>query len=778
MRFLKWISLIPLLLCAACLTLDHSKCVYTADLHAPDLTPLTTVRTLSSSPIRISAASLARLAIYTEDSPRTFSAALHLASTLETMLGTRPKIVRAFSTVTNTPGFYLGTASPLAATHTPTSHPEAFRVLASTTDDTSFHFLGRADYAAYDLCERLLGERIYSDDPAANATFIPRLAASTDLILPRVDYTDQPTFNYRILGSDYMPHAFARLAKVGSSHRGAIRVHQPSRWYRDTNLVARLPQIFALTPDGSRAASPLLCYSSPATLAYYRQRIDEHIAGQRDSGGIVDSAHKTITISPWDTIVTCACPTCRATLKPDLGLTASASSLLWSHFATRLATWARLAHPDYLVLILPYINTCAIPPALDFTSLSNIEATVCTMPGLALLKNPATRAREESLIHDWARTTGRPIVNWHYTCWPAEFTDAPYLFGHLIQSHYQSIRPSSAGTFICSSSDRTRFSLDTYLYLRILWNPNANVDAIYDAFCHHMFGPAAAPMRRLLTLQEQGWARPWPNDDCTDENVFGISYPTETIREMRDLFNDAWQKSAADEAAQNRILWYAKGFSRFFQQADNFAAHIKPAPLNFTHATASNLPRIDGILNDPIWKTAAPRSFVSWNDDLTNTPPYAATAQTAWSTNGLFFAFTCPDSAAGLASLNPHAPIVEDISRNTIKLVFDPTGTTTGKIYQVLLDYGARIQTRCDGIPIDPTGIQFKTARTPTAWTAELFIPASYFIPDATPRGNIIRGRIRMEGDKRGKIEWTRLVTRGLGRDLDRNAFTDFIRQP
>ena len=774
MRLCKWISLIPLLLCSACLTLGHSKSVYTADLNAPDLTPLTAVRTLSSTPICISAADLSRLTIYTEDSPRTFFAALHLASTLEKMLGAAPKIVRAFSVVTNAPGFYLGAASPLAATHTPTSHPEAFRVLASTTDN-SFHFLGRADYAVYDFCERLLGERIYSDDPVANAAFVPHLTG--ELILPRVDYTDQPTFDYRTLGSDYMPHAFARLAKVGTSHRGSIHVHQPSRWYRDTNLVARLPQIFALTPDGTRAASPLLCYSNPATLAYYRQRIDEHIAGLRDSGGIVDSQNKTITISPWDTTVACACATCRAAINERLGTDASASSLLWSHFATRLATWARLAHPDYLVLILPYINTCALPPDLDFTTLSNVEATVCTMPGLALLKNPATRAHEENLIHDWARATGRPVINWHYLCWPAEFTDAPYLIGHLIQSHYQAIRRDSAGTFICSSSDRVRFSLDTYLYLRILWNPDINVDAIYDAFCHHMFGPAAAPMRRLITLQEQGWTHPWPNDSCTDENLFTISYPPETIREMRALFNEAWQKSAADEQAQNRILWYAKGFSRFFAQADNFAAGIKPAPLNFTHADETNLPRIDGKLDEEIWKTAAPRAFASWNDEATNALPYAATVQTVWATNGLYFAFTCPDSAAGLAALNPHAPIVEDPpSRNVLKLVFDPTGTTTGTCYQIILDYGARIQASCDGLTLDPSDIQCATSRTPTAWTAEFFLPVSYLIPGTTPKGNLSRGRIRAEGD--GKIEWQRLSTRGICRDLDRNAFTEFEFQP
>ncbi len=773
MRFLKWISLLPLLLCAACLSLGYSKSVYTADLHAPDLTPLTSVRTLSITPIRISAADLPRLPIYVEDSLGSFSAALHLASTLERMLGARPEVIRAFAPVTNAPGFFVGAASPLPAAEVPRSHPEAFRVLASATD-SSFHFLGHADYAVYDFCERFLGERIYSDDPHVDATFVPPLPMGV-LILPRVDYTDYPTFDYRVLGSDYMPHAFARLAKVGTSHRGAIHVHQPTRWYADTNLVQCLPQIFALTPDGTRAASPLLCYSNPATLAYYRQRIDEHIAGERDSGGIVDSQNKTISISPWDTIVTCSCPTCRAVLDERLGFTASASSLLWSHFATRLATWARLAHPDYRILILPYINTCAIPPNLDFTALSNVEATVCTMPGLALLKNPATRAREEALIHNWARVTGRPIINWHYLCWPAEFTDAPYLTGHLIQSHYQSIRNDSAGTFICSSGDRVRFSLDTYLYLRVLWNPDVNVDAIYDAFCHHMFGPAAPTMRRLLVLQEEGWARPWPNDSCLDSNIFGISYPTNVTQEMCDLLTQAYNETAADEAARKRILWYANGFYRFFKASDNFAAGRENPPLNFKHISAADLPRIDGQLSDPIWQSAPTRTFVSWNDNITNTPPYAATVQTLWNTNGLYFAFTCPDSPEGLASLNTNDPIIENSSRNMLKLIFDPTGTETGACYQIILDYGARLVVTCDALTLQPTNIQCAVSRTPTAWTAELFVPSSYLMPDRLPRGNLIRIRPRKEGN--GKIDWTRLSTRGIPRDFDRNAFTRFVFQ-
>ena len=70
-------------------------------------------------------------------------------------------------------------------------------------------------------------------------------------------------------------------------------------------------------------------------------------------------------------------------------------------------------------------------------------------PASALVKKqPEVKAHEEELIRRWARATGRKVINWHYSCWPAEFTAAPFVFGETISAHYRDCRDVIAGTFI------------------------------------------------------------------------------------------------------------------------------------------------------------------------------------------------------------------------------------------------------------------------------------------------------------------------------------------
>ncbi len=755
-----------LLLCVACIGVRRGTFegidLAPGDVFAPDLTPLAEVRRPPGSPIVAVGEEGARLSIVVADDSRFVAAALHLATTIERMTGFRPTVYRELEgqSATNAPAFYVG-ASASRRFAAPTDHPEAFRVLAA---DGSFHFLGRSDFAVYDFCERLLGERCYSADESAQADCIVR---THGLALPPVDYSDRPVFEHRVIGP-YGRSLWGRMGKSGSSHRGKVVAHAPTHWFADTNLVAALPQIFALTPDGSRAASPLLCYGNPATFDYYTRRIDEQIAGGRDADGIVDTVRKTISVSPWDMAVACECADCRRLIDPAKGLDGSASDLLWGHFAKRLAAWAKEKHPDYLVCILPYINTCAVPNGLDFAAERNVEAMVCTMPGLALFKNTSCRDREERLIRDWAKATGRKALNWHYVCWPAEFTDAPYVFGHLIRDHYSRMREVTAGSFVNTSGDATRFSLSVYVWMRSLWNPDVDVDAIYDGFARRMFGAAAKPMRRLIALQEAGWAREWPNENCHDSNVFGISYPPRTVRKMRSLLADAWEAAAADNLARTRIAWYAAGFARFFRQAEAWEKGVRPEPLPIRHA--ANPPTIDGILNEEDWQSAAPRAFVSWNDEDETPPVHPTTVRALWTEKGLLLGFMCVESA--IAALDPAAPLVEDHNRDTLKVLIAPTGGETGPCHQFLIDCGGRVVSAVDGRDVRPDGVRAAVHFNAADWTAEVFIPFAAFGETAAPhgwKGNLVRWRV---GD--GETEWTRLSTRGICRDLDRNAFTAF----
>lgn len=755
-----------LLLCVACIGVRRGSFegvdLAPGDIFAPDLTPLTAARYLPGPPVVAVGNEGVRLPIVVADDSRFVASALHLAETIERMTGCRPAVYREFEgqSATNAPAFYVG-ASASRRFAAPADHPEAFRVVAA---DGSFHFLGRADFAVYDFCERLLGERCYSADSSAEADCV---VPTRGLALPPVDYSDRPVFDHRVVGS-YGGSLWGRLGKVGSSHRGKVVAHAPAHWFADTNLVATLPQIFALTPDGSRAATPLLCYGNPVTFDYYTRRIDEQIAGVCDADGIVDTERKTICISPWDVAVACECSDCRRMIDPSKGLDGSASDLVWGHFAKRIAAWAKGRHPDYLVCILPYLNACAIPEGLDFSAMGNVEAMVCTMPGIALFKNEECRDREERLIRGWAKVTGRKALNWHYICWPAEFTDAPYVFGRLIRDHYARMRDVTAGSFVNTSGDRVRFSLSVYVWMRCLWNPDVDVEAVYDGFARRMFGAAAKPVRRLIALQEDGWSREWPNESCLDSNVFGISYPPRIVRKMRSLLEEAWRIAETDEPVRSRIAWYASGFARFFRQAEAWEKGFRPEPLVIRHA--ANPLAIDGILDEKDWQSASSRAFVPWDDEVETPPAQPTTVRALWTENGLALGITCAESA--VAALDPAAPLVEDHNRDTLKILIEPTGEAVGSCYQFMIDCGGRIVTAVDGRDIRPGGVQAAVRLNADNWTVEVFIPFAALGERSVPRtwrGNLVRWRV---GD--GETEWTRLSTRGICRDLDRNAFTTF----
>ena len=43
--------------------------------------------------------------------------------------------------------------------------------------------------------------------------------------------------------------------------------------------------------------------------------------------------------------------------------------------------------------------------------------------------------------------------------------------------------------------------------MKILWNPNVNVDAVLDEMCGRMFGKAAGAMREFLQLTADRWEK-------------------------------------------------------------------------------------------------------------------------------------------------------------------------------------------------------------------------------------------------------------------------------
>ena len=761
--------------------------VAAGDLHARDLTPLKNVRPCPGAPIVVVKDGVCRLPIIYRGKRDMRRAAIELACTIEEMTGAKAEIiVEGENPVTNAPAFYIGdtSAAAKAGLAAPTDHVQAFRVVMR---NGSVFFLGKqADFAVFDWSERQLDVRYYWANrykPKRDG-FGKCVSRTRGLAVRPVDYDDRPVFEIRE-NWPYEEELWNLYGKGGGFPRQLV--HQPARWYREPDATNRL-DIFQLTAEGERAESPMLCYGNPKTLEYYKQRIEEEFAGGRKSSVVVKN-QKAISVSQWDAGISCCCEYCKRLVKPELGSSGSASPIIWGYFTKELAKWMKEKHPDYLISILPYINTRDVPPGLDFNPEGNVEAEV-TMAALAMYKNPNIKADDEAYMRDWKRVTGRPVVTWHYSCWPGQFTSAPFLFGEIIRKHYEDTRDCQIGTFINGGFDASRFSLSMYVWMRSMWNPDFDVQAVYDEFCRRMFGRGAKPMRKLLQMQEEGWSRPWKSDQCTDKNIYVIAYPRKDVVRMEQLLDEAQTLAADDELSVQRILKYRSGFARFFKESEEHEKGTAFEPFIIHKAVAN--PICDGKLDEACWDQCEDRRLERAFRKPTDPQIYSSitsVVKAVWFPNkGVTFGFWFYEPATEVMR---RVTTSHTWRSDNFEIFIDPSGTGDGHFLQLFLYSKGGFMARSFGaVKWNGEGVKSAVHIDKGWWSAEVFVPfdslrvyPSAQLPNTSANGlcwtgNINRWRVGDAYTKKTKEEQEmctshqRLNTRFSPYNRDPSAFS------
>lgn len=480
-----------------------------ADPLAADLTRLDGMRGLEAEPIPIVRGGTAAVTIVSDDDPRDRWAASYLAATIREICGVRPETLHLAAG-------QVSTNRPVLMIASQPSPDDAFTV--ETEADGSVRFGGRADYAVFDWVERAFGVRYYWSQ-IYGGKWTPR---EREVHVKAVSYRDRPVFSLRRLsgGND---EQWVRTAKAGGG-APEFRVHS--------------------TGAGR-------CYGSPEAFADYVREVEDAIA-LRAASPIVDTVARTVSVSPWDEPYRCRCRWCRTLESHSLGPSGTASPIIWGRFLPRLTRYLGERHPDYRVVFLPYWNY--VPPAPGMTPPDGVRLTafVANVPGVAMMKDPSLASRELETLAEWKRLTGGKCLSWDYACWPAEATAAPYVFGRVARDHLQAVRGLVDGVFVCTSDETARMALSMYVWMRALWNPDLDVDAVYDGFVRRMFGPAAETVREVIALQERAWRPPT------------LGFPRGVAVRLHELMLKAEGEAAADPAAAVRFAYYASGFARYF----------------------------------------------------------------------------------------------------------------------------------------------------------------------------------------------------------------------
>ncbi|NQT88533.1 DUF4838 domain-containing protein, partial [bacterium] len=625
-------------------------------------------------------------------------------------------------------------------------------------------------WGVYDFIERCLDVRWYW--PGETGASVPK---TKDLSIAPLWIEDAPVFRKRVIwpsgGRNVTRYTGEHHRRMRSAESWPVRlqVHSPTGWpaiYGKTR-----PECFQLRADGARNMA-MLCYGHPRTLETYLETIEGWYArGEGAPWGGKPPVGDNITVSPNDMAVVCRCAHCCKLWQPDAGQY-GAASLVMADFVARLAREAKKRWPDKTVIYLPYQNYTQPPKGVAFPD--NVEVQLCGMPGLAQYKEPAIAASEQANIDGWAALTGRRIQHWHYSCWPEDQTKAAYLYPHTVRDHYLRNREKTVGSFINGTRDHwARQNISLYVWMKCLWNPAVDVDAVIDAYCRRMFGPAAKTMRALVQMQTDGWEKSrWPGGKLSAKALYEVSYPRKDVVRMEALLAQARKEAAGDAVVLARLDYLSGPLEEFFAESKAFAEGTQRTEL-VVKKVGEN-PVLDGKLDDEVWAAAPAVSFIRALDKENPTPAYPTTLKALWTLDAVSFGFRMAEPAPGkLARTIRGADDALAWWDDNVEVFLDVTGQRTGYYQLIVNTNGAVFDSQGKNAEWTCKGLKAAAHVGKDFWSLEVTVPIAAFEDAVKPGtgvvwyGNFTRHRVC---DKKPR-EYQRLNTTFAGPSNNTMAF-------
>ena len=449
-------------------------------------------------------------------------------------------------------------------------------------------------WAVADFLERFVGVRWYWPAQYGGRSIPPRAS----LVIPPAHYRDQPVFRFRTMYQDWywlqarsfdeellpmapcIPTTQQKTIWVGDHFRLMRQgkswpyeaVHHGARIYEFIRKVPRAKEeLFAVKEDGSRDFQ-LLCYSAPGTLDFYLDGLGR--SWGKGGPGPRPGGIRRSSVTVWAPLdlgarsvgAACHCPACRA------ALATGGEELLMGLFVKRLCELVKRRWPDKTVIYVPWvIPNC--PEKLQFPD--NLAVSHLNLDVMGLMHQPAIRRLEEGRLRAWSAKSGRPVHTWIDFASPSDWTYGPVQFPHLVQDFYGKNRSFLAGTSVLSYGGACFLTAAPtyYVWNRVLWNPDLDVDATLDEMCRRLFGAGAASARELLRLQCERWektvlSRPLRvGENRIPPRLFREIWPPDVVARMKALRDKALSKLAGDAAARKAFLYWTWEFDAFVEYA-------------------------------------------------------------------------------------------------------------------------------------------------------------------------------------------------------------------
>ncbi len=405
-------------------------------------------------------------------------------------------------------------------------------------------------YGVYELLETHAGCRWY----ASFHSVVPKRPTWT---LPALDVVSRPAFPMRepfwwvMFPGDFAARCKANgnRMELESKHGGKIRfggglfVHTFNRLLPPEEFFATHPEYFSEINGQRTANRSQLCLTNPDVLRIVTERLLE--AMRKDPDG------KLFSVSQNDWAGYCTCSNCKAIDDRE----GSPSGTLIG-FVNQVAAAVEQEFPNAWIETLAYQYTRHPPKTIK--PRPNVVPRLCTIE--CDFSQPLDRSsfdQNRKFVEDirgWSRITDKLYI-WDYVTNFGHYL-APHPNFAALQGNVRFFRDHGVvGLFEQGAyqAPHAEFAeLRAWVLAKLLWNPEADLQALYDDFFSGYYGAAAGPIReywealQALVTSPDITLRIWspPTD----------AYYTDTFFDRAAaLFADAERRVAGDPEALYRV---------------------------------------------------------------------------------------------------------------------------------------------------------------------------------------------------------------------------------
>jgi hypothetical protein len=306
----------------------------------------------------------------------------------------------------------------------------------------------------------------------------------------------------------------------------------------------------------------LLCYTAPETMSFVEDCLTN---AWRPDGAMHDDqlrgltpgfcTAQAITITSATAALDCHCEACRLSLAAG-GPGAHANRFVRAVCAGLAERW-----PDKRVVYVPASMAKANYPQEDFPA--NLEVHLAT-GAMGLPRNPqGLEPQREEAIDRWRRfTASGKVALSESSAGLASKTHAPIQFPHVLQQYYRRRQQDTVGVFVngYALNEWAGCAPTLHCWMKLLWNPDVDVDAILAAFCRRMFGKAAAQMRDYVAMQcmifQQSTIHPALPDMRENVDELRRLYPPAALAQLVELRDQARKILVDDPVSLQRLEYF------------------------------------------------------------------------------------------------------------------------------------------------------------------------------------------------------------------------------